>query len=279
MIGRVVGQKLYELWKQQVVVDNRPGGGGRLAMQIVATAPPDGHVQLLTLNTNFTIDRIVFKTLPYDPEKAFLPITIVASTSQVLVSNPAFPPRTVRELIAFCKLRPGQVNYGSSGIGATLHLAMELFKSMANIDIVHVPYKGGPLAVTDVISGRIPIMFFNAPGALPYIKAAKLRPLGVSSARRSDLLPDVPTIAESGLPGFDTEVWFGLAAPAGTPATIINKTYRDVAHVLQLPEVRKQILNLGADPIGNTPEEFASRIKVESAKWAKVIEAARIRFE
>lgn len=279
LVGRVVGQKLYEVWGQQVVIDNRAGGGGRLGAQAGAAATPDGYTQLFSLNTSFTIDRSLFKNLPYDPDKAFAPITIVASTSQLLVTNPSFPVRNVSELIALCKARPGEVNYGSSGTGGSLHLAMELFKSMAGIDIVHVPYKGGPPAATDLIAGQIAILFFNTPAALPYVKAGKIRALGVSTAKRSALLPDVPTIGESGLPGFDTDVWFGLVAPAGTPPDIVAKTQRDVARVVAMPDVRKQLLDIGAEPVANTPEEFAARIKRESALWAKVVQTAKIRFE
>lgn len=279
LVGRVVGQKLYDLWNQQVVIDNRAGGGGRLGTQLAAGSAADGYTQLFSLNTSFTIDRSLFKSLPYDPDKAFAPITIIASTSQLLVTNPSFRARNVRELIALCKANPGQVNYGSSGTGGSLHLAMELFRSMTGIDIVHVPYKGGPPAATDLIAGQIELLFFNTPAALPYIKAAKLRALGVSTAKRSALLPDVPTIAEAGVPGFDTDVWFGLVAPAGTPSDVIVKTHRDIARVVGLPEVRKQLLDIGADPVANTPQEFALRIKKESALWAKVIEAAKIRFE
>ena len=224
LVGRVVAQKLYESWGQQIVIDNRAGGGGRIGTQAAAAATPDGYTQLLTLNTSLTIDASVFRNLPYDPDKAFAPITIVASTSQLLVTNPSFPVKDVRELIALCKAKPGQVNYGSSGTGGSLHLAMELFRSMTAIDIVHVPYKGGPPAATDLMAGQIELLFFNTPGALPYVKAGKLRALGISTAKRSPLLPDVPTIAEGGVAGFDTAVWFGLVAPAATPPEIVVKT-------------------------------------------------------
>ena len=279
LVGRVVAQKLFEAWGQQIVIDNRAGGGGRLGTQAAAAALPDGYTQLLTLNTSLTIDASLFKSLPYDPDKAFAPITIIASTSQLLVTNPSFPVKNVRELIALCKAKPGQVNYGSSGIGGSLHLAMELFRSMAGIDIVHVPYKGGPPAATDLIAGQIELLFFNTPAALPYVKAGKLRALGVSTAKRSALLPAVPTIAEGGLPGFDTGVWFGLVAPAGTPPDIVNRTQRDIARILALPGVRRQLLDFGADPVGNTPEEFSVRIRKESLLWAKVVQAAKISFD
>ncbi|MDB5809229.1 MAG: hypothetical protein JWN94_1351 [Betaproteobacteria bacterium] len=279
LVGRVVGQKLYEAWGQQVVIDNRAGGGGRLGTAAAAVSASDGYTQLFTLNTSLTIDRSLFKSLPYDPDKAFTPITIVASTSQLLVTNPSFPVKNARDLIALARARPGEVNYGSSGAGGSLHLAMELFKSMAGIDIAHVPYKGGPPAATDLMAGQIELLFFNTPAALPYIKSGKLRALGVSTAKRSSLLPEVPTIAESGLPGFDTDVWFGLVAPAGTPPEIVIRTRRDIAQVVAQPDLRKQLLDIGAEPVVNTPEEFAARIRKESALWAKVVQAARIKFE
>jgi tripartite-type tricarboxylate transporter receptor subunit TctC len=278
LVGRVVGQKLFEIWGQQVVIDNRAGGGGRLGTGAAAVAAPDGYTQLFTLNTSLTIDRSLFKSLPYDPDRAFTPITIIASTSQLLVTNKSFPVKNVRELIALAKARPGEVNYGSSGAGGSLHLAMELFKSMAGIDIVHVPYKGGPPAATDLIAGQIELLFFNTPAALPYIKTGRLRALGVSTAKRSPLLPDVPTIAESGVPAFDTDVWFGLVAPAGTPPEIIAKTHRDVVQVVALPEVRRQLLDIGAEPVANTPDEFAARIRKESGLWSRVVQAAKIHF-
>ena len=279
VVGRIVGQKLFDLWGQQLIIDNRAGGGGRLGVQAAAVAPADGYTQLFTLNTSLTIDRSMFKSLPYDPDKAFIPVTIVASTSQLLVTNPALPVKSVREFIALCKARPGQVNYGSSGAGGSLHLAMELFRSMTGIDIVHVPYKGGPPAATDLMAGQIAALFFNTPAALPMVKAGRLRALGVSTARRSPLLPEVPTIAEAGVPGFDIDVWFGLAVPAGTASEIVAKTQRDIARVLAMPETRRQLVEVGADPVGNTSEEFSQRLKRESVLWAKVIQTAKIRFD
>ncbi len=279
LVGRVVAQKLSEIWGQQIVLDNRGGGGGRLGMQFAAAAAPDGYTQLLTLSTALTVDRSLFKNLPYDSDKSFSPISIVASTSQLLVTNPSLPVHNVRELIALCKARPGQVNYGSSGAGGSLHLAMELFKSMAGIDIVHVPYKGGPPAASDLIAGQIAMLFFNTPAALPYVKARRLRALGVSTARRSELLPEVPTIAEAGVRGFDTDVWFGLAVPAGAPVEAIVRTQREIVAVLQLPEVRAKLRDIGAEPVGTTPEEFSLRVKKETAMWAKVVKDAKIGVE
>lgn len=279
IVARVVGQKLSERWVHQVVVDNRPGAGNRLGTEIAANASPDGYTQALLASPTLTTDRSLHDKLPYDPEKSFAPITVVASTSQLLVVNSALPPKTVLELIAYAKAKPGQLNYGSTGVGGSLHLAMALFKSMAGIDIVHVPYKGGPLAVTDLQSGQLALMFFNTPAALPFVKSGKLRALGISTVRRSPLLPEVPTIAEAGVPGFQTDIWYGLVTPAATAPAIIRKVHDDMVAVLALQEVRKQLFALGADPVGNTPEEFARLIKAEAAKWAQVIKTARIRAD
>lgn len=279
IVARIVGQKLYDSWRQQVVVDNRPGAGGRLGTQIGAAAVPDGYTQTLTLNTALTSDNILSRKSELDLQRAFAPITIVAATSQLLVANPSVPARNLQEFIALAKSQPGRLNYGSSGPGGSLHLAMELLKSMTGIDIVHVPYQGGPLAVNDVLSGQLAVMFFNAPAALPFVKSGKLRALGVSTAQRSLLLPDVPTIAEVGVAGFDTSVWYGLLAPAGTPQAIISKVHRDITAVLQVAEIRKFLLNIGAEPVGNSPQEFAGRVKAETAKWTKIIDSAKIRLE
>jgi tripartite-type tricarboxylate transporter receptor subunit TctC len=279
LVGRAIGQKLSELWGQQIVIDNRPAAGGRVGTQIAAQAAPDGYSQLLTLNTNLTADRSLFKQLPYDPEKAFTPITIIAGTSQLLVVNPLLPARNVKELIALAKEKPGQLNYGSSGVGGSLHLAMELFKSMARIEVNHVAYKGGPPAALDLIAGRISMMFFNTPAALGYVKSGKLRALGVSTGKRSPQLPDVPTIAEAGVPGYDVSVWYGLVAPARTSPAIIDSTYRGLARVLAMPDVKQQVEALGADTIGATPGDMARRVKAETEQWARLVTRAKISFE
>lgn len=280
IIARAVGQKLYERWNQQVVVDNRLGAGGRLGTEMAANSAPDGYTQLLTLNTALTIAPLLAsKKLPYDPEKSFVPITVVASTSQLLVANVALPAKNVRGLIAYAKARPGELNYGSSGPGGSLHLAMELFKFMTGTDMVHVPYKGGPLAITDVMSGQLAVMFFNTPAALPLVRSGKLRALGVSSSRRSLLLPDVPTIAEAGVPGFETNVWYGLLAPAGTPAAITDKVHNNVIAVLALPDIRAQFVRAGAEPVGSTPAQFLRLMRTETAKWAKLAKSAKLRVD
>jgi tripartite-type tricarboxylate transporter receptor subunit TctC len=279
VIGRVIAARLSQAWGQQVYVDNRLGAGGRVGVQAVIAAPPDGHTQLMTLNTNYTIDRSLFGNLGYDPEKALVPITIVASTAQLLISNMSFPVKNVKELVAIAKARPNEINYGSSGAGGSLHLAIELFKSMTGIQMTHIPYKGGVPAATDLIAGQIQVLFINAPAGAPYIKAGKVRALGISTATRSPHLPGVPTIAEAGVPGFNIDVWYGLAAPAGTPAAIVGKTHQDVTKVLGEPDVRKQITGYGADPLSVTPDEMGRRIRSETATWAKVIQGTSIKFE
>jgi tripartite-type tricarboxylate transporter receptor subunit TctC len=279
IVGRIVGQKLGERWERAIVIDNRPGAGGRVGTQLGAAAAPDGYTQTLTLNTALTSDNILSGKLGLDTERAFAPITIVAATSQLLVVNATLPVKSVREFVDFVKARPGKLNYGSSGAGGSLHLAMELLKLRTGIDIVHVPYKGGPLAATELMAGQLAAMFFNTPAALPLVKSGKLRALGVSTARRSPLLPDVPTIAESGVAGFDTSVWYGLLAPARTPGVIVAKVHRDVVGALTDAETRRSLLNTGAEPLGNTPGEFAARVRQETASWSKVIRAAELRVD
>jgi tripartite-type tricarboxylate transporter receptor subunit TctC len=279
LVGRVVGAKLSALWGQQIVIDNRLGAGGRLGTQAVVNAPPDGYTQLLTLNSNYTIDRSLFKDLPYDPEKALLPVTIIAETPQLLISNMSFPVKTVRELIALAKARPGDINYGSSGAGGSLHLAMELFKSMTGISMAHIAYRGGVIAATDLMSGQIAVMFLNAPAAIPYINSGRVRALGISTAKRSALLPGVPSIAEAGVPGFDIAAWYGLSLPAAAPPGLVDRVYRDVSQVLMMPEVRKQLTDSGADAVSVAPAEAVRRIRDESAAWAKVVRGSTMKFE
>ena len=279
LVGRVISQKLGEIWKQQLVIDNRPAAGGRLGTQIAAEAVPDGYTQLLTLNTNLTTEKSLFKKLAYDPEKAFVPVTITSSTSQLLVVNRDFPAKNAGELIAAAKAKPGQLNYGSSGVGGSLHLAMELFRSMAGIDITHVTYKGGPLAVVDLMAGQINMMFFNTPAAATHVKNGRIRALGVSTLKRSPLLPEVPPIAESGLPGFDISVSYGLAVPAGTAPNVVAVTYRDLSRVLAMPEVRNALLELGAEPLGTSPADTARRVKTETEQWRRLITKAKINLD
>jgi len=278
IVARIVASKLSGIWGQEIIIDNRGGAGGRLGVQAVVSAAPDGYTQLLTLNSNYTIDRLLTKDLAYDPDKALAPVTIVASTPQYLIANPAFPVKNVRELIALAKAKPGMINSGSTGPGGSLYLAMELFKWMTGIKITDIAYRGSVNAAVDLISGQVAVMFISAPAAVPYIKSGRVRALGISGATRSQLLPEVPTIAEAGVPGFNVEVWYGLSVPTGTAPAIINKTYTDITQVLKLPEVRKQLADSSSDPVGNTPAEAAQRIKSESATWAKMIKNSTISF-
>jgi tripartite-type tricarboxylate transporter receptor subunit TctC len=279
LVGRILAHRLGETWKQQLVIDNRPAAGGRLGTQIAAESAPDGYTQLLTLNSNLTAEKTLFKKLPYDPEKAFVPVTITSSTSQLLVVNRDFPAKNAAELIAAARAKPGQLNYGSSGVGGSLHLTMELFRSMAGIDVTHVAYKGGPLAVVDLVAGQINMMFFNTPAAVAHVKSGRIRALGVSTLKRSPLLPEVPPIAESGLPGFDTSVWYGLAVPAGTAPNVVAVTYRDVSRVLAMPEVRRALLELGAEPLGTSPSDTVRRVRIETEQWRRVITQAKINLD
>jgi tripartite-type tricarboxylate transporter receptor subunit TctC len=279
IVGRVIAARLSHHWGAQCVVDNRPGAGGRVGVQAVIGAAPDGYTQLLALNTNYTIDRSLFKNLGYDPEKALQPVTIVASTSQLLITHASFPPKNVKELVALAKTRPNEIHYGSSGAGGSLHLAIELFKSKTGIQMNHVPYKGGVPAVTDLIAGQIQVMFINTPAGAPYIKTARVRALGISTAQRSPRLPEVPTIAEAGVPGFHIEVWYGLSLPAGAPPAVVNKMFQDVTRVLDEADARKQLVGYGADPLSVAPDDMAKRIRAETASWAKVIQGSSIRFD
>jgi tripartite-type tricarboxylate transporter receptor subunit TctC len=277
-VSRLIGQKLTEAWGQQIVVDNRPGAGGNVGTEIAAHAAPDGYTVVLVPAT-FTTYPSLTKKPAYDPLKDFTPITLVSSSPTILVVNPSLPVKNVQELIALARAKPGQLNYASSGIGASAHMAAELFKSMTKTNIVHVPYKGQPQAILDLISGRVQIMFPNIPVALPHIKAGKLRALAVSTAKRSALFPELPTIAESGLPGFEVLQWSGLMAPAGTPKAIAGKYQRDIAKTLSLPDVRQKLASQGFEAVGNTPAEFSTYIRAEISKWAKVIREAGIRAD
>lgn len=279
IVARVIAARLSHHWGVHCVVENRLGAGGRAGVQTVIAAPADGYTQLMTLNTNYTIDRSLFQNLGYDPEKALLPVTIVASTSQLLISNTAFPVKNIQELVALAKSRPNEINYGSSGAGGSLHLAIELFKSMTGIQMTHVPYQGGVPAATDLIAGQIQVMFINTPAGAPYIKSRQVRALGISSAKRSPQLPEVPTIAEAGVPGFHIEVWYGLSLPAGSPVTVVQRMHEDIGKVLDEAHTRKQLIGYGAEPLRVTPDEMVKRIRAETATWTKVMRGSSIKIE
>jgi len=278
ILSRTLGQKLTEEWKQQVLVDNRPGGNGIIGTELAAKAPPDGHTLLMGATGPNSVLPSLMK-LPYDALKDFDPIALVATTTYVLSVRPTMPVSSVQDLIALGKSRPGQFTFASPGAGTPNHLSGEMFKSMTGIDMRHVPYKGSAPAMTDVMAGQVTLTFENIAPVLPFVKAGKLKSLGITASRRSPLLPEVPTIAESGLPGFEAVGWFGLLAPAGTPKDVVSKINASVAHALHLPAVQERLTSLGVELFGGSVQEFDAFQKRELAKWAGVIREANVRLE
>ena len=273
-VARLLGAKISERLKQPVVVDNKPGAGGNIGADTVAKAAPDGYTILMGAVATHAINPTLYAKIPYDPVKDFAPITQVASTPNVLVVNPSIPAGNVREFVAYAKANPGKLNFGSGSTGSAGHLAGELFKTMAGVEMTHVPYKGAGPAMQDLIGGQIQLMFDNLASSLGQMRAGKVKALAVTTAKRSELAADLPTVAESGLPGFDISTWFGVFAPAGTPKDVVAKLHDEFTRALALPEVREKMLNLGAEPVGNTPEQFAAYIRSEAEKYARVIKAS-----
>jgi len=275
--SRLIGKKLSEIWGQQVVIDNRPGAAGNVGTEIAARAAPDGYTVVLVPATFTTYPSLAHKPL-FKPDD-FAPITLVSSSPLVLVVHPSLPVKNVRELVALAKARPGALNYASSGIGASTHMAAELFKSMTKTRIVHVAYKGQPPAIVDLVSGQTQLMFPNLPSALVQVKAKRLRPLAVTTTARTSMFPELPTVAEAGVPGFEVLQWGGLVTAAGTPGAVTEKFQRDVAALLKQDDVRKALMKHGFDAVGNTPAQFAAFIRAEIDKWAKIIREANIRAD
>jgi len=271
ILARAVAQKLTETNGQPVVIDNRPGAGGNIGAELVAKSAPDGYTLLMGTVGTHAINPSLYAKMPYDHQKDFAPVILVAGVPNVLVINPSVPANSVQELIAYGKANPGKLNFASSGSGTSIHLAGELFKTMSGVQMTHVPYKGSAPAIADLLGGQVQIMFDNLPSALPQIKAGKLKALAVTSAQRASALPDVPTIAEAGLPGFEATSWFGLLAPAGTPKEVIAKLNAEVAKWLASPEAREKLAAQGAIAAGKTPEDFTQHIVAETAKWQKVV--------
>ena len=274
--ARVIAQKLVESWKQPVVVDNRPSAGGIVAAQIVANANPDGYT-LLTVSASHAVAPAIYSKLPYDTVKNFAGITTTVLSPAVLVVSPSLGVRSVKELIALAKAKPGQLNFASAGIGSATHFSVELLKSMAGIDVAHVPFKGIPEALTDTMTGRVQFFLSPLAIALPLIKDGKLLALAVSTTKRVSVVPDVPTIAEAGVPGYDWGTWFGLLAPAKTPRPIINKLNREITRILELPDVRQRWTSLGTEPIPSTPAEFDKLIAEQIAVLTQLARAANIK--
>ena len=279
ILARVVGQKLSESWGQPVIVDNRAGAAGNIGTEVAAKATPDGYTLIMGTAGTHGINVSLYRQLNWHPVKDFAPVSLVAMVPNIMVVNNALPFKTVKDLIAYAKANPGKLSSGSPGNGSTAHLSMELFKSMTGTNLVHIPYKGSAGVLADVMGGQIAVTIDNMPPYLPQVKAGKIRALAVSPAKRSMAAPDIPTIAEAGVPGYDSGAWFGLLAPAGTPKDIVSKLSVETARILKMPDVNKRISELGGEPVGSTPEEFAALIKSEIAKWAKVIKDANVELQ
>jgi tripartite-type tricarboxylate transporter receptor subunit TctC len=278
IVARIVAPKLAERIGQQVVVDNRPGAGTMIGGEIVARSAPDGYTLLMAISTLAT-NPVVYKKMPYDALRDFAPVTEIAALPDILVVHPSVPVRTAQKLIAFARAHPGQLSYGSPGTGTNPHLAMELFCSMAKVSMVHIPYKGSAPAIIDIVAGHISVMAATALTGIPHVRSGRLRALAVTSATRTAAAPEVPTLAEAALPGYEAVQWYGVLAPAQTPPDIVAKLHAEIARILQLPEVKDRLLGDGADPVANTPDEFARFIRDETAKWAQVARDAGIKPE
>jgi tripartite-type tricarboxylate transporter receptor subunit TctC len=277
-LGRVVGAKLSETLGQQVVIENRPGAGANIGAEVVAKSPPDGYT-LLMGNIAHTINVTLYNKLGYDLLKDLAPVSLLASTPNIVVVHPSVPAKSVKELIAVARARPGNLDFASSGSGSSAHLAGELFSNMAGIKMTHVPYKGGGPAVIALLGGQVSVGFATTPSVISHVKTGKLRGLAVTGAQRSPSAPELPTVSESGLPGFEVVGWYGLLAPSGTSREIIARLHSESVKLLKLPDVKERLAATGFEPIGTTPEQFGTYIRSEVEKWAKVVKAAGIRAD
>ena len=278
IVGRLVAQKLAEGIGQPVVVENRPGAGGTVGSTAVARAPADGYT-LLYGSTTLAIAPSLYKDLAYDPRTAFAPISLVSRGPIIAAVNAQLPAKTLKDFIALAKSSPGRINYGSAGSGTPPHLAAELFKTVASVDLVHVPYKGGGPAVSDLAGGQVQVIFEGLPTLLPHIKSGKVRALAITGAKRDPALPEVPTFAEAGLPGYDANFWNGLVAPAGTPAEVIARLNSVLVQALATPEVHAALVRLGLEAAGTTPQQFGDFIAAEIDKWARVVKASGAKID
>ena len=279
VLARLAAQRLSDTTGQQFYVENRPGAAGNIAFEMTARAAPDGYTLLMGSSGTAAINPALYSKLPFDINRDFAHVVMMADVPQMLVVTPALPVKNVRELIEYAKTRPGKIDYASGGSGLTNHLMMEMFKSATGLHLVHIPYKGGPPALTDLIAGQVSLMFETIIGALPHVKNGKLRALAVSRAKRSAAVADLPTLAESGVPGFDATAWVAMFAPTGTPREIIMRANSDIARGLASPELREKISALGAEAGGGTPEDFSTFHKAELNKWARVVKASGARVD
>jgi tripartite-type tricarboxylate transporter receptor subunit TctC len=275
--ARLIAQKLTDAWRQQVIVDNRAGAGGNIGAEAVARAAPDGYTLLLATTGVMAINHRLYRALPYDASKDLAPVTQIGALPLILIVHPSLPARSVKDLIAIARRKPGELSYASSGIGSATHMTTELFRMMAGVDIVHVPYKGSGQAMTDLVSGQVGVAFDQITSSLPQVQAGKLRALAVTSARRFPSVPDLPTVAEAGVAGYESVSWNGIAAPAAAPRDIVNRVQAEVARAIQAPDMKERFLKDGIEGIGSTPEEFAAHIRTERAKWEKVVDKAGIK--
>jgi tripartite-type tricarboxylate transporter receptor subunit TctC len=278
IISRTVAQKLGEKWGQQVIVDNRAGANGIIGTDLAAKSKPDGYTLVVVIATQ-AINPALYPKIPYNSETDFAPVSLMAQYPFILTTHPSIPAKSVREFIALAKKRPGELSYASSGNGSGPHLGFELFKSMAGINVVHIPYKGAGPANTELISGQVQAFFNNILAGKPHIQSGRLRVIAATSAKRSQAMPEIPTFAESGVPGFDVTGWYALLAPAGTPASIVNKVQSDTTASLRIPDVAARLSSEGAEPVGSSPEVLTKFLQTETQKWAKVVKVANIKID
>ena len=278
VIARIIGHKVNDAWGQQVVIDNRPGAGGNLSAQLAANAAPDGYT-LYLCTPSFGVNPSLYRRVAYDPFKDFSPVSLLAATQNVLLAHPAFPAKSVRTLIAMAREKPGTINYASTGGGSSGHLTMELFKNMAHVDLVHVPYKMIGQALNDVIAGQVMIWFPSLPGALPHIRSGKIVALATGGAQRSTALPEVPTVAESGVTGYESSTWYAALVPAGTANKIVAKLHSELTSIVKATDTQERLTAQGVDVIASTPTQLAYHLKMESQKWAEVIRVSGARAD
>ena len=278
IFSRAIGQKIAESFGQQVLVDNRPGAAGTIGSDLAAKAPADGYTVVMGSSPTHAIAPALYPALPYDPVRDFAAVTLVGSVPNVLVLHPSVPARNVKELIAVAKARPGKLNFASTGNGTSQHLSAELFKFMAGVDMVHIPYKGTAPALTELVAGQVDLAFENMPALIPHIQAGRLRALAVTPSKRSAIMPELPTIAEAGLPGYDASVWFGVFVPAGTPRPVIDRLHAEILKALQTQDLKSRMVSMGTEVSGMGPDDFSAYVRKEIPKWANLVKAAGVKI-